>query len=778
MKPEERCALEDSAASKKMLVRAVTAAAILMCAWVGWAEPAARITLDPVALEFQEAAVGDSVHAVVLVRNPGNAPLVVSAVSSGSLGASAFTASPSAFEVAAGGQMTLVVRFLPARPGRHSDALVIEAELDPQDPSLPAPAVAVSGTGVGPEIEVSPLRLTFASTGIGVATTQQLQISNAGNDTLNVAGFTLSDPLFGVDSGPLLLAPGGSGSVGVTYTPDSTPGRDGTLLIASDDFDEPNVAVDLEGLETPTRVASARLSLERLDALAHPADGDTVSIGLVLKPNGDTVAGVEVFFAFDPECFQPAVPDVPVTPAGHAEGVASLINRALDVETDRAALHYSVLFPAATAADGGVGQIDLLVSGPLEGETELRVLNEEPARNSQFITPAGASYALPGENRIGVGNTPPVARAFPLLSSAEDQSAAVALAGLATDRESAEEDLSWAFRGRDGLVQVTVSTPDLGEGPVALFFPPENGFGVYLVTAVVVDPAGARDSTVVIYEVEPANDPPLGPEYEAPADGLEGVSGPVEFRWQGSDPDPGDVLTYELRLGTDPLSLGTVAQDLAAPVATVGELPPDTDFYWQVVGRDAAGAETAGPIRQFSTGADRTPPAIAGGPTAQEVTGGTAVIGWSTSEATDGRVRLGLMPDLSDSTSVDEAVSEDFGRIHSVTMTGLSPETVYYYRVVSADGAGNQVHSGIGSFTTLESSTPTDPGDLDGDLKVDFSDFILFAKAFGARVGDGTYDPRADLNGDGEVDFSDFLEFAARYGTVYGATRPIRGLSQ
>ena len=607
MKPEERWALRDSWTSRREVVRnapvPALVAALLLCACAGWAEPAARITLDPVVLEFQEVAVGDSSHAAVLVRNPGDVPLVVSAVSSSSLGPSAFAASPSAFEVPAGGQTTLVVSFGPARPGSHTDALVIETDPGLQYPSLPAPAVAVSGTGVGPEIEVSPLRLTFASTGIGVATTQRLQFANSGNDTLNVEGFALSDPRFRVDSGPLVLAAGGSASVDAVYTPDSRTARSGTLLIESDDFDEPSVAVDLEALETPTRVASARLSLARLDSLTYPVFGDTLKIGLTLKPNGDTVAGVEVFLAFDPGRFRPGLPDAPVLPAGLAEGVGTLINRVLDLGSGRAAVHYIVLFPAPTTAEGSVGRLGLLVSGPLAGETELRVLNEEPARNSQFFTLAGSSYALPAENRIRVGNTPPAVRAFPLLSSAEDQSAAVGLAGLATDRESSEADLSWAFQDRDGLVQVTVTTPDPGAGPVALFFPPENGFGVYLVTAVVADPAGARDSTLVVYEVKPVNDPPLPPEYEAPPDGLEGVSGPVEFRWRGSDPDPGDVLTYELRLGTDSLSLGPIAAGLSVPVSTVGELPPGSGFFWQVAARDAAGAESVGLIRRFSTGA-------------------------------------------------------------------------------------------------------------------------------------------------------------------------------
>lgn len=49
-------------------------------------------------------------------------------------------------------------------------------------------------------------------------------------------------------------------------------------------------------------------------------------------------------------------------------------------------------------------------------------------------------------------------------------------------------------------------------------------------------------------------------------------------------------------------------------------------------------------------------------------------------------------------------------------------------------------------------------GDFNGDSRVDFDDFFLFAVAFGSR------DVRFDLNGDGQVDFDDFFVFAVQFG--------------
>ena len=58
------------------------------------------------------------------------------------------------------------------------------------------------------------------------------------------------------------------------------------------------------------------------------------------------------------------------------------------------------------------------------------------------------------------------------------------------------------------------------------------------------------------------------------------------------------------------------------------------------------------------------------------------------------------------------------------------------------------------TFTAVGLATP----DFDGDGEVEFSDFFLFAEAFGGS------DPRFDLDGSGSVDFADFFLFAEHFG--------------
>ena len=56
-------------------------------------------------------------------------------------------------------------------------------------------------------------------------------------------------------------------------------------------------------------------------------------------------------------------------------------------------------------------------------------------------------------------------------------------------------------------------------------------------------------------------------------------------------------------------------------------------------------------------------------------------------------------------------------------------------------------------------------GDLDGDGLRNVTDLTLFAAAYGAQLGEWSYDPDADLDSDGSVNAIDFTLFAGYFGT-------------
>ncbi len=66
---------------------------------------------------------------------------------------------------------------------------------------------------------------------------------------------------------------------------------------------------------------------------------------------------------------------------------------------------------------------------------------------------------------------------------------------------------------------------------------------------------------------------------------------------------------------------------------------------------------------------------------------------------------------------------------------------------------------GQSAFVPLVNEAPElEAVDFNGDGRVDFSDFLSFARGFGDN------DPAFDLDGDGQTAFNDFIAFAKGYG--------------
>ena len=53
--------------------------------------------------------------------------------------------------------------------------------------------------------------------------------------------------------------------------------------------------------------------------------------------------------------------------------------------------------------------------------------------------------------------------------------------------------------------------------------------------------------------------------------------------------------------------------------------------------------------------------------------------------------------------------------------------------------------------------------DLDGDGRVGFPDFLMFARAYSLASQGAEFQPVMDLDGDGSIGFGDFLTFSSLY---------------
>ncbi len=98
---------------------------------------------------------------------------------------------------------------------------------------------------------------------------------------------------------------------------------------------------------------------------------------------------------------------------------------------------------------------------------------------------------------------------------------------------------------------------------------------------------------------------------------------------------------------------------------------------------------------------DNTPPAISS-VAAGQVTTSSAAITWTTNEASTTQVEYGTTSAYGALSSLDSSLLTS----HSVTISGLSAGTIYYFRVISKDAAGNSA-TATGSFTTTAASSST-----------------------------------------------------------------------
>jgi len=101
---------------------------------------------------------------------------------------------------------------------------------------------------------------------------------------------------------------------------------------------------------------------------------------------------------------------------------------------------------------------------------------------------------------------------------------------------------------------------------------------------------------------------------------------------------------------------------------------------------------------------DLTPPAISN-IQASTVTSSSAVISWTTDEVSDSRVEYGTTTGYGNFTSLASALVT----AHNVSLSALSAQTTYNYRVRSKDAAGNQAVSSNQTFITAAPPDTTKP---------------------------------------------------------------------
>ncbi len=98
------------------------------------------------------------------------------------------------------------------------------------------------------------------------------------------------------------------------------------------------------------------------------------------------------------------------------------------------------------------------------------------------------------------------------------------------------------------------------------------------------------------------NDPPNLPSNPDPYDGEIEVDLGADLSWTCSDPDPGDILTFDVYFeANDPTPDVLVSDDQSGTSFDPGVMDSGTTYYWQIIAEDNYGATKSGPVWSFTT---------------------------------------------------------------------------------------------------------------------------------------------------------------------------------
>jgi hypothetical protein len=136
---------------------------------------------------------------------------------------------------------------------------------------------------------------------------------------------------------------------------------------------------------------------------------------------------------------------------------------------------------------------------------------------------------------------------------------------------------------------------------------------------------------------------------------------------------------------------------------TLSGLLPATLYHFKVASQDNLGDGSLSDDYTFTTAAagDVTPPVISG-VNASSLTSVSAVIGWTTNEASDSQVEYGTTTSYGSSTTLNSSMVTS----HSVALSGLTGGTLYHYRAKSKDASGNPATSADTTFNTRLPAPP------------------------------------------------------------------------
>jgi len=241
---------------------------------------------------FGDVTTGTSSTRSVTVSNTGNANLLIGSLSGLTSPFSTVSDNCTGVTVAPAGTCTVDVRFSPTTTGLRSDTLSFPSN----DPDQSTFNFAVSGTGTTtatPDISVSG-NGAFGDVTTGTSSTRSITINNVGTADLVMGNlFGLASPFSTVSDNctGVTVAPSGSCTVSVRFSPTTTGLRTDTLNIPSNDPDQSTFNFAVSG--TGTTTATPDISVSGNGAFGDVATGTSSTRSITINNVGtaDLVMG-------------------------------------------------------------------------------------------------------------------------------------------------------------------------------------------------------------------------------------------------------------------------------------------------------------------------------------------------------------------------------------------------------------------------------------------------------------------------------------------------------
>jgi hypothetical protein len=372
----------------------------------------ADIDLNAITHDYGQVTVGTSSSHAVIIRNLGDLPLQVAAMTfiSGNTGEfSLVQGAPPPFTVGPGTQHVVDVRFAPGSAGQKTTTLRLVS--DDQDEGTVD--IVVNGRGMmPPDIDLSPVAFDYGQATVGTAASRTFLIGNLGDLDLHVTapsivGGEATEFVLGAATG-FSVTPGAAHSLEIRFVPTSGGPKHATLRLVSDDPNESLVEVPLSGVGMmPPDIDVAPVTQNYGDVLVGTAASRTLAVrnlgDIELRVTAASLVGSEVGeFAITqggaPFVVAPGAThnvDVRFSPTSGGPKTATL--RLASDDSDESAIDVTLSGTATTAPEVDVVLTPIQYGETLVGASSSRALAVRNAGSADLHATASLVGAQAGE---------------------------------------------------------------------------------------------------------------------------------------------------------------------------------------------------------------------------------------------------------------------------------------------------------------------------------------------------------------------------------------------